>query len=138
MSNQNKAVVQRFYDLLNQRDWEHMTEVMDANVIDYNPSPGQGAGLAGVIEALKGFVNSFPDMQVTTKDLIAEGDKVVVRGEMHGTHQGNFLGAPPTGKSVTMSAIDCYQLRDNRIITASHLEDTVGVMAQLGMLSPAQ
>ena len=83
---------------------------------------------------------AFPDFRVTVHDIIAEGDKVVVRWTGHGTHLGEFpsdtLGTiPSTGKTFEAQEIHTYQLQAGKIIADWEVWDVLGAMQQLGVIS---
>lgn len=87
-------------------------------------------------EALLGhiafFEAAFPGYQITTEDLIAEGDRVVLRGVMHGTHQGKLMDLPPTGKDVAVDLIVIYRIADGKIAQHWMVADQMSLMQQLG------
>ena len=74
---------------------------------------------------------AFPDVTVTIQDQIAEGDKVVTRWTAQATHQGEFMGIPPTGKQVTVKAIHIHQIVDGKISALWEEFDMFGRMQQL-------
>ena len=86
---------------------------------------------------LTGFHTAFPDAHVTLEDEIAEGDKVVVRWKLRGTHQGELLGIPPTGKQVELSGISIYRIADGKVLEKRGEEDALGFMRQLGVIPAA-
>jgi steroid delta-isomerase-like uncharacterized protein len=77
---------------------------------------------------------AFPDLHVTVEDLIAEGDKVVGRNSVTGTHQGEYMGLPPTGKSVTYNEIFIIRFVDGRIAETWGVVDVFSQMKQLGVI----
>src|SRR5438067_11920136 len=98
--NDNSIIVRRFVDLVLNKDqidsagqffWEDMVEQVLL--------PGQGPGLGGLKDVLRGMRAAFPDMHWTVEEQIAEGDKVATRFEWTGTHRGEFLGVPATGRA---------------------------------------
>jgi steroid delta-isomerase-like uncharacterized protein len=106
--------------------WEDMVEQV--------PFPGQGPGIEGLKDVLRGLKAAFPDMHWTIEEQIAEGDKVLSRFEWTGTHRGPFLGVPATHRPVKVwgMVIDRFEggkIRDTRIIM-----DTLGLMVQLGVI----
>ena len=85
------------------------------------------------------FLGSFSDLQTTTEDLIAEGDKVVERYMTRGTHTGEFMGAPPTGKTFAAETMVIYRLANGKIVETWGLNDVQAVMMQLGLMpAPGQ
>jgi predicted ester cyclase len=103
---QNKAIAQRVYETFNTAvrtgNWAALNDVLAANAVDHNPVPGQEPGLAGIKQILEASRTAFPDLQFRVEDMIAEGEKVVSRLTMRGTHQGDFQGILP--KSTRYSA----------------------------------
>jgi steroid delta-isomerase-like uncharacterized protein len=77
---------------------------------------------------------AFPDLHVTVEDLIAEGDKVVGRNTVTGTHQGEYMGPPPTGKPVTYNEIFVFRLDAGRIAETCGVVDVLSQMKQLGIM----
>lgn len=98
MSEANKALVRRFYDAANRGALDDFDDFVAPDFIDHNALPGQSPGVQGLKEGIGAFRAGFPDIHATIMDLVAEGDKVVVRTAAHGTHTGPLLGVPPTGK----------------------------------------
>jgi steroid delta-isomerase-like uncharacterized protein len=93
-----------------------------------------GSFLAGnVANLIRGMSGSFPDFQMTIEDLIAEGDKVVNRTSMRGTHLGAFFGHPPTGKPVLSGGITIYTIRDGKIVTMANEINMLLLYQQLGI-----
>lgn len=77
------------------------------------------------------FQKAFPDCEVTTDELIAEGERVAWRWTFRGTHQGEFHGLPPTGRYVTMNGISMLQIRDGKVLKSWHQGDNQVLMQQL-------
>ena len=79
------------------------------------------------------FRAAFPDLHVTIDDLVAEGEMVAVRATMTGTHQGELMGMPPTGKQVNFQFISIEHLRGGKVVERWEQADMMGMMQQLGM-----
>ena len=75
---------------------------------------------------------AFPDLQVTVEDVIAEGDKVVARNTVTGTHQGEYLGLPPTGRSIAYNEIFIFRFANGRIAETWGVVDVFSQLRQLG------
>ena len=84
------------------------------------------------------LLRGLPDVHVTVEDLIAEGDKVVNRNTVTGTHQGEYMGLPPTGKSVTYNEIFIFRFANGRIAEMWGVVDVLSQMKQLGVIQPSQ
>lgn len=138
---ENKQVVQRAFD--------SMSEGREAFTAEHDKiySPdlvGHFAGMPPVtIDMHRQFglatFDAFSDLKRPVEDLVAEGDKVVARWTSVGTHDGPFMGVPPTGKTVTTSGITIFRLDGGKIVEEWSESDMVGMMQQVGMLpSPGQ
>ncbi len=100
---ENKAVVGRYLEeAINRRDLDVLDEIFAAEFIDHTAVPGQAPGVEGLRQFFAMMDAGFPDFRATVEDMIAEADKVAVRFTFRGTHQGEFMDVPPTGKQVTM------------------------------------
>lgn len=80
------------------------------------------------------YLSAFPDLQYTLDDIFAEGDKVVERWTMTGTHRGEIMGIPPTGKQVTMRGISTDRIRNGKFVDTWTYFDALGFLQQLGAL----
>ncbi len=136
----NKALDRRgFEEVWNKGNLAVVDELNDANVVTHNPP---GPPLRGT-EAFKQFVlmyrRAFPDMQLTIEDQIAEGDKVVTRWTARGTHQGELMGIPPTGKQATVTGITVGRVVNGKFVESWSNFDALGLMQQLGVVpAPGQ
>ncbi len=134
---QNKAIVRRVYEIFNAQDLDALDELAAPNFVDHNPSPGQAPGLEGTKQAFRMFFAAFPDFQITVEDMIAEGDKVVARVRVTGTHQGEFMGIPATGVQFTQTGIDIVRIANGKGVERWGEFDNLGLMQQLGVI-PSQ
>ena len=137
---QNKALIRRFYEeVLNKKNTAVIDELLDPNQVNHSLPPGMPADLEGSKQFIGMFLTGFPDLHFTVEDMIAEGDTVVARLTARGTHQGAFMGIPPTGKHVTVTAIDINRLVGGKSVEHWLEMDTLGMMQQLGVIpSPGQ
>jgi len=129
----NKALLRRFYEeLWSQGDLEAIPELVAEDFVDHHPLPGAPPGREGLAALVTRWRTAFPDMRETVEDLISEGDKVVGRFTMRGIHSGEFMGVPPTGRSVTMSGIDIVRVAGGKIAELWYGEHLLELMQQLG------
>lgn len=129
----NKAIVQRYTEQVwNQQRRELFEEFIAENVVHHGipASPG----LEGMKQGYDMSLKASPDLQLTIDDAIAEGDKVVARWTSRGTHQGELLGIPGTGKQMTQSGVSIYRLANARIVELWFLADNMSLMQQLGVI----
>jgi steroid delta-isomerase-like uncharacterized protein len=92
------------------------------------------SGPAGAKQAYTRFHAAFPDVQVTIEDMVAEGDKVMVRLTTRGTHQGEFAGIPPTGKQITMTGMEVVRIANGKIVERCANFDQLSFYQQLGVI----
>lgn len=128
----HKAIASRFgTDLWGRGDLTVADDLFAPDLIDHNPLPGQEPGGEGAKQVVAAFRAAFPDLQITNDDLIAEGDKVVLRWTATGTHQGELMGLAATGKQVRMTGIDILKIEGGKIVERWGEYDALGLMQQL-------
>jgi steroid delta-isomerase-like uncharacterized protein len=130
---ENKRLVLKLYDALNDGDVAAIGELVTQDYLENDPLPGQGTGREGVIDRFSVIVNGLAP-RFTVHDLIAEGDKVVVRWTNAGTHVGEFAGVPATGQTFTIGGIDIYRVADGLLCEHWHQIDQLAMLGQLGLL----
>jgi steroid delta-isomerase-like uncharacterized protein len=134
----NKAAFSRFHDAVNSGDMavisKMIDELVEADAIIRTPVPLDVTGAKALKHVWAVLLEAFPDLHLTVEDMIAEGDKVVVRNTVTGTHRGEYMGRPPTGKSVTYNEIFIFRFVDGRIAETWGVVDVLSQMKQLGML----
>ncbi len=134
----NKAMFSRFQDATNTGDAEVISktidEVVEENVLFHAPVPMDTTGAKALKQVWAVLLRAFPDLHVTVEDLIAEGDKVVCRNTVTGTHLGEYRGLPPTGKSVTYNEIFIVRFAGGRIAEIWGVVDVFSQMQQLGAI----
>ncbi len=134
----NKAIVRRLYEEIHSKgNWAAVDELVGANFVDHNPpAPDLPSGPEAVKQGLGMFRSALPDLHVTVKDIIAEGDKVVARITMSGTHRGELMGIAPTGKRIALGDIDIIRFDGGKIVERRGETDMLGMMQQLGVVPP--
>ncbi len=114
---QNKTIAQRFNeDVWGRGDEAALEELLSPDFVDHGALPGQTPDREGHKQILGVFRSAFPDLQVTTEEIIAEGDKVVSRWTARGTHQGELMSIAPTGKEVTITGIDVLRIAEGKVV----------------------
>ena len=135
MSEQHKAVVRRIYDeVFGQGRLEVVDELLSADAIDHEGEGGTGPQT--LKDAAGMFRAAFPDLKVTADDMMADGDKVIARARFTGTHNGEFMGIAPTGKSVEVGMIDIIRFADGKAVEHWGISDNMALMQQLGAAPP--
>ena len=137
MSQDNCSIVRRFIDeTINQGRIDEAAQFVWEDVVEQVPFPGQGPGLAGLQDVLRGMRNAFPDLYFAVEEQVADGDKVMTRFEWTGTHRNEFLGVPATGRPVKVWGMVIDRLEGGRIKDTRILMDIFGLMMQLGAVGP--
>jgi hypothetical protein len=135
----NKAAFRRVLDATNTHDGELISktidEVFQTDVLIRTPLPIQATGAQAIKEVFATLHRAFPDLHVAAEDLIEEGDKVVARNTVTGTHHGEYMGLPPTGKSVAYNEIFVLRFVDGRIAETWGVVDVLSQMRQLGLIA---
>jgi len=133
----NSAIVRDFVEeTINQGRIDSAERFVWDDVVEQVPFPGQGPGVEGLKDVLRGMRAGFPDIHFAIEEQIAEGDKVLSRFEWTGTHRGEFLGVPATGRPVKVWGMVIDRLVDGRIKETRIIMDTLGLMMQLGAIPP--
>ena len=137
MKEDHAAVVRRFAtEVITQGQMDLAAQFVWEDVVEQVPFPGQGPGLEGLKDTLRGMRAAFPDLNFSIEEQVSEGDKVASRFEWTGTHHGEFLGVPATGRQVRVWGIVIDRLEEGRIKETRIIMDIVGLMAQLGVFPP--
>jgi len=131
---ENKAIVRRYQEIYNSNDLDALTDVVSEELRTPKIMPGIPTGIEGAKVAHQIMLAGFPDYQTVIDDLIAEGDKVVARITMSGTHTGSFIGIPATGKYVMFTGIYIARIANGMIVEHWGEEDGVSLLTQLGVL----
>jgi len=131
----NSQIIRRFVEeVLNRGNIEATGQFFWEDVVEQIPFPGQGPGLEGLKDILRGMRIGFPDMHWSVEEQIAEEDKVLTRFEWRtGTHRGEFLGVPATGRPVKVWGTVIDRLQDGKIKETRIIMDALGLMMQLGV-----
>lgn len=132
MEETNKAARQEWLDRINARDLEGALQLLHPNLVTH--APNREPGIAGVQQFFEMLFAAFPDQHSTTQKIIAEGDRVVHRILVEGTHTGPFMGIPPTGKRISYTVTDLVRFEDGKMVEHWTISDTLGMMQQLGLI----
>ena len=126
----NKALIRRYIEeRWNARKLWLTDELVSPNFVLHTPSGD--VGLAAFQTAITAYLHSFPDSAVSIEDMVAEGDRVAIRYNFSGTHQGEFMGVAATGKHALCSGMAFYRVVAGRLVEGWFVEDTLGLLEQL-------
>ncbi|HEV3112043.1 MAG TPA: ester cyclase [Candidatus Binataceae bacterium] len=132
---ENKTLVRRYVEeVLNKRNLALIDELFAPTFIDHDTSMPEAKGAAGVKRLAAMVHDSFSDLHFTVEDMVAEGDKVVYRYSVRGTHKGSFMGIAPTGEQFAVTGIHIYRVADGKLQEEWENWDMLGLMRQLGVI----
>jgi steroid delta-isomerase-like uncharacterized protein len=127
------ATLRRFYDLINAGDVDGFGNLLADDFVDHEEAPGLAPTKGGVIAFFRMYIAAFPDLRMDPEDVVASGDKVVARIRATGTHKGEFMGMPATGKNIDVQAIDIIRFGDDGLAREHWgVFDVMRMMQQLG------
>jgi steroid delta-isomerase-like uncharacterized protein len=132
----NKVSARRFVEeILNQKNLTLVNQLIDANCVTHS-TMGDFKGPEGFKQFISPYFAAFPDMHLINEEEIAEGDKVMFRQTVTGTHQGSLLGIPPTGKKFAIQEMVVNRFAAGKLVESWALADLFGMMQQLGLMPP--
>jgi steroid delta-isomerase-like uncharacterized protein len=129
-----KAVLQRFYEIVNEGATEKLDDVCAP---DLKGHAGAGADLTQLKQSIASFREAFPDLRAEVRHAVAEDDLVSTWVSYQGTHQGEFAGVPGSGRNVKFVAWDLIRVKDGRIVEITQYCDVFTLMNQIGALPTA-
>lgn len=130
-SEENKAVVRACFENASQGNFGALPEIVTP---DYVVHPEEARGVDGLSEMVEGYRSALSGLTVTIDQQFSEGDFVATRFTITGTHQGDLMGTPATGKDVAFTGITISRCEDGRITEEWELTDMIGLLGQVGAL----
>ena len=129
------VTARRLYELINAGDIGGFSEHLADDFVEHEETPGLAPTKAGVGDFFRMQIAAFPDMRMDAEDVVASGAKVVARVRCTGTHRGEFMGMPATGKSVDVQLIDMFLFGDDGLVREHWgVMDALAMMQQLGAM----
>ncbi|MET7847524.1 ester cyclase [Streptomyces avermitilis] len=132
----NTATLDRFHSAVNSGDLDIISKAIDEfvapDLLFHAPVPMGATGAEALKRVWEVLLRAFPDIRVTVEETITEGDKVVSRNTVTGTHRGEYQGLPPTGKTVTYNEIFILRFAEGRIAEIRGIVDALAQLRQLG------
>ncbi len=132
-SEKNKAVVQRLFQAMDQGDTTVVETLFAPQWVNVDAALPPMRGLDGARTLVALFKKSFPDFTSRVELIAAEGEQVAVHAVHTGTHKGEFLGIPATGKSISVSSTGIFTVRDGKLIENRVIFNAYGLLQQLGV-----
>jgi steroid delta-isomerase-like uncharacterized protein len=131
----NKQLCRDYFAAFLSRDVDWMEAHIAPTFVRHDPGlPFEVRGPEGVAQLHDALLPAFPDMELDLQDFVAEGEKVLVRLIVHGTHTGPFGELEATGRRIAIPVLDLFQVRDGRLIEHWAQLDNLGLLTQLGAL----
>ena len=130
-SEENKATVRSCFENASQGNFEALDEIVAP---DYVVHPEEARGPDGLREMVERYRTALSGLRVTIDQQFTEGDHVATRFTIRGTHDGDLMGAAPTGKDVVFTGITISRCQGGRIVEEWEITDTVGLLGQIGAL----
>lgn len=131
MSAQHEALIQRFYEGINEGRLEVIDDVVSPLFVEHEAFPGIEPTRDGVRQMFELMRTAFPDYHMAIEDLVLTDDRAAIRGVMRGTHRGPFLDMEPTGKAFSVPFADFLRFDGGRIVEHWGVTDTGAMMQQL-------
>jgi steroid delta-isomerase-like uncharacterized protein len=134
---ENKTLLRRYIEeVFNKGNIAAADEVLAPNFVHHSLPKGVPPDREGLKRFVTVLLSAFPDFHITIEDLVAEGDRVAARFTWRGTHKGEFIGIPPTGKPVTVVEHCLHRVEGGKIAESWVELDQLGMMQQLGIVPP--
>ncbi|GAB3994071.1 hypothetical protein GCM10029992_07460 [Glycomyces albus] len=134
----NQATYRRLHEATNSRDLERISRTVDdvfhPDAVFHTPVPTDATAPEAVKGAWAMLLRAFPDIEVTVEDVITEGDKLVLRNTVTGTHQGDYRGLAATWRTITYDEIFILRFFEGRVIEGWAVIDLYSQLRQLGAL----
>lgn len=136
---QNKSVVRKFFEeIMNKGNLNLIDELVASNWVNIDSALPPLEGQEGARKLVMIFRSAFPNMHAEIPDLIADGDRVAAVFSGSATQNGEFMGFPPSGKSVKLNGIGVFRLTDGRLAENRVNVDMLSVLQQIGAVPPPQ
>jgi steroid delta-isomerase-like uncharacterized protein len=131
----HEETLRRCYELLNAGDVDGFGDLLSDDFVEHEETPGLAPTKDGVKAFFRMYLAAFPDLRMDPVDVLPSGDKVVARVRATGTHTGEFMGMPATGKSVDVQLIDIMRFGDDGLVHEHWgVFDALAMMQQLGVV----
>jgi steroid delta-isomerase-like uncharacterized protein len=129
----SKAIYRRFVEeVVNGGNFDIVEELFSPQYLDHSAPPGAPGGAAGVKAVMGMFRTAFPDVHFTITQMVSEGDVVATFVNGEGTHNGPFMGTPPTGRHVRWSSTGFFRVQDGKIVEHWGVPDLLAIISQIG------
>ena len=128
----NTQTQQKLGEAINKGHLEDLRQVFAPDVQDHDPAPDQGKGPDGFIQFFTDFRTAFPDLAISPEHTVADEDNIAIAYTVTGTHKGNFMGIPPTGKKIKVRGLQIARFENGKIVERWGSSDELGILKQIG------
>jgi steroid delta-isomerase-like uncharacterized protein len=133
-----KTMAQRWFgEVVSEGKLEVVDELCSADYVEHDPFPGTSADIDGLKESITIIRSAFPDIEATADEIILEGDRLAVRSTMRGTHEGDFMGIPASGKKIEVANYDFVRFEGDKAVEHWGVIDSAALMEQIGAVPAA-
>lgn len=129
----NIAATQHLGEAINSGNLDVLHDVFAPTVVDRDPAPDQAPGPEGFIQFFTEFRTAFPDLKIAVEQLVADDDNVAIAYTVTGTHQGDFLGIPATGRQIKARGVQIARFQNGQIVERWGSSDQLGILQQIGV-----
>ncbi|MES2122318.1 MAG: ester cyclase [Chlamydiota bacterium] len=133
---QNEEIIKKYFEeAWNRGNLDVLDEIIAPNYLNHSPGmPNPPPGPEGLKPIIRGLRKAFPDLHFTIENMVVTAHQVAIHSIMHGTHQGDLFGLPPTGKKVKVNQMQIERIVDGKIVEHWRQSDDLGMMKQLGQI----
>ena len=128
----NMQAQQRMGEAISTGNLDILKEVMAPDVVDHDPAPDQRKGPQGFIDFFTKFRKGFPDLEVKVDHMVADEENIAVAYSVTGTHQGDFMGVPATGKRISARGMQIGRFENGKMVERWGSSDELGILQQIG------
>ncbi len=132
---ENIAAQEKFGQAANTGNFDLFDEVVAPDAVDHDPAPDQGRGPEGFKTFFGMMRNAFPDLGIAVDQMVADDENVAIAYTVTGTHQGEFQGVEPTGKSISVRGCQISRFEDGKLVERWGSSDELGILQQLDTVS---
>lgn len=129
---EKEALVRQVLDLIDERKLDAAFQLYAEDYIYHGPGGQELRGRDGIRGLWDVYLTGFPDLSSTVEDMISQGDKLVLRWTIRGTHTGEFLGVPASNRKITLPITEIFRIADGQLVEAWDQYDRLGLMEQIG------
>ena len=133
----NIAATKTFGEAANTGNFDLFNEVVAPDSVDHDPAPGQGVGPEGFRQFFSELRSAFPDLNIEVEHMVTDDDNVAFAYTVTGTHQGDFMGVPATGRQVSARGMQIGRFENGKLAERWGSSDELGILKQLGEVSVA-